>query len=132
MPDPLEDQPWAQLGLASSMEQEYLKDQAFFFDMLVKTLQSVLPNETEVKTRGFIKKTPAAATVTFGESRYTIVKPEKGALIAQRTRVVRGIAVKNDEIPVEECLRELSAALEQRAAQSESARNALAAMLGLS
>jgi len=131
MSNSFEDQAWVRLGVAGALQQEYVKDQGFFLELLVKTLQTALPDETELKTRGFLKKTLAGISVNLGDNRYSFDKPEHGPVIATRTRIVRGIALKNEEIPVSQALQELGEALEQRAAKSGDARQALANVLGL-
>lgn len=120
------------MGVAGALQKEYMKDQAFFLDLLARTLQAALPNETEIKTRGFLKKSLAAVYVDFGDYRYGFEKPERGPVIATRIKVVKGIALKTEEMPIEQGLEELSLALEERAAKSAAARNALSATLGLS
>lgn len=127
----LEGQGWVQLGVSGALQQEYLKDQQFFLELLAKTLQAAIPDNTSVRTRGLFKKTLAGVTVDFGEYRYTFEKPERGPVMAMRTKVVRGIALKSEELPVDAALQELSVVLEEKAAKSESARKALAGMLGL-
>jgi hypothetical protein len=129
--DSFEQQSWVQLGVAGALEQEYRKDQTFFLELLRRTLESALPEETEIKTRGFLKKTLAAILVTLDGNRYGFEKPERGPVIATKTKIVRGIALKTEEVAVGEALAELSTALEQRAAKSAEARAALAGMLGL-
>jgi hypothetical protein len=131
MPDSFEDQSWAKFGVAAALSHEYAKDQRFFLELLVKTLQSALPDETEVAQRGVFKKSFASVTVTLGDNRYTFEDPGKGAVKATRTHVVRGIALKNEPVAVEEALAEMGQALEQKMANDAKAREALAAMLGL-
>jgi len=129
--DSFEDQSWVRLGVAGALEKEYLKDQSFFIEMLAKTLQGALSGEVETKTKGFLKKSVVGVQISLGDSRYTFEKPDHGAVFALKTKVVRGIALKSDQIEVAQALQELGEALEQRAAKSGDARNALATALGL-
>jgi len=131
MSDSFEQQGWVQMGVAGALEQEYLKDQGFFLELLAKTLQSAIPDDTEIRTRGFIKKTLAGVFVTLDGNRYGFEKSEHGSVFATRMRIVRGISLKTEEIPVDQALQELSVGLEQKAARSANARAALAGMLGL-
>jgi hypothetical protein len=131
MADDFEDQGWVKLGVSAALEAEYLRDQKTFVELLAKTLSSTLPNETEIQTRGLFKKSIVGITVMFDNNRYMIQLPEHGPVYAGRTHIVRGIALKTEPITVEQCLQEISAAIESRAAQSGSARTALANMLGL-
>ncbi|HEY3782858.1 MAG TPA: hypothetical protein VGL56_17375 [Fimbriimonadaceae bacterium] len=126
-----EDQAWVKMGVAGALEQEYLKDQGFFLELLAKTLGTALPDETSLKTKGLLKKTCVGVQVSLGDARYSFEKPDRGPVIALKTKVVRGIALKTEEIPVAEALQELGEAMEQRAAKSGQAREAMAKMLGL-
>jgi hypothetical protein len=95
-------------------------------------LEGALPGEVEIGRKGglFAKKTVQRATVTIGEHRYVLEDPGRGPLVSTRTRVVRGIALKTESIPVEEWLAELGAALDERATTSAAAREALERMIG--
>lgn len=129
--DNFEDQAWVRLGVAGALEQEYQKDQGFFLDLLARTFQTALPGETELKTRGFLKKSLSGVQINLGEHRYSFEKPERGSVFATKTKVVRGIALKTEDIPVGQALQEIGEALEERAAKSGDARKALANVLGL-
>jgi hypothetical protein len=129
--DSFEDQNWVKMGVAGALEKEYLKDQAFFVEMLAKTLEKAMPGEVVCKTKGFLRKTVIGVQISLGDSRYSFEKPDAGPVIAAKTKVVRGIALKTEEIEVAQALKELGDALEQRAAKSGDARNALASALGL-
>jgi len=119
------------MGVAGALERDYLKDQTFFVQQLAKMLLEAMPGEVETKTTGFLKKTVVGVVVSFGDARYTFEKPDHGPVFALKTKVVRGIALKSDEIDVGVALHELGEALEQRAAKSGQARTALASALGL-
>lgn len=131
MADELEQETWVKMGVAGALEQEYLKDQQHFLELLARAMQSALPEQTQLKTRGFLKKTLCGLVLDFGDMRYMFDKPEHGPVIAAKTKVVRGIALKTEELPVGEALAEVGEALEHRAAKSGEARQALANALGL-
>ena len=131
MADELEDQGWARLGVAAALGREYAADSRAFLPFLVKLLQSAMPDETAVRTQGLFKKSVVGVSLDLGGTRYTIDDPGRGPLVAARTQVVRGIALKTEAIAMPECLAELEAALEARAAENARARSALAGMLGL-
>jgi len=78
----------------------------------------------------FAKKTLHKVIVMLGENRYTLEDPGRGPLLASRTRIVRGIALKTESIPVETWVQELGAALDERARSSATAREALARLIG--
>jgi hypothetical protein len=129
--DSFEDQSWVKMGVAGALEREYVKDQTFFVQQLAKTLSDALPGEVQTITTGFLKKTVVGVVVSFGDVRYTFEKPDHGPVFALKTKVVRGIALKSDEVDVGLALQELGEALELRAAKSGQARSALANALGL-
>lgn len=126
-----EDQGWARLGVAAALGREYAADGKAFLPFLARLLQGAMPGETEVRTQGLFKKTVVGVSVDMGGTRYLVDDPGKGPLAAARTQVVRGIALKTEPISLADCLAELEAALEARAAESAQARAALAGMLGL-
>jgi len=131
MADDLEGQGWARLGVAAALGQEYAKDSKAFLGFLGSLLKGAMPEETEIRTRGLFKKTVEAVVLDLGGWRYQIEDPGRGPLLATRAQVVRGIALKTETIPIEECLAELEATLTARAGENAKARAALAQMLGL-
>jgi hypothetical protein len=118
-------------GVAAELSKQYLADQREFLERLAQMLEGALGNGAEVTRRGglFSKKTVQRVTVTFGDDRYTLEDPGHGPLRAGRTHVVRGIALKTEEIPVETWLEELGALLESQAQTSRAAREALARLV---
>ncbi|HLJ57107.1 MAG TPA: hypothetical protein VKT77_18865 [Chthonomonadaceae bacterium] len=132
MPDDFEQQEWLKFGVAATLSKQYAADQREFLELLASMLQSALPEEAEIVRRGglFSKKTIAKVMVTFGDCRYNLEDPGRGPLQASRTRIVRGIALKTERLPVEEWLAELSANLDERARTSAAAREALARLVG--
>ena len=132
MADEFEQQEWMKFGVAATLSKQYAADQRVFLELLAAMLDGALPDEAEVVKRGglFSKKTVAKVIVTFGEFRYTLEDTGHGPLQAWRTRIVRGIALKTESIPVETWLAEMSANLDERAQTSAAAREALARMVG--
>lgn len=131
MADDLEGQGWARLGVAAALGREYAADARGFLPYLARLLEGAMPEETQVRTQGLFKKTVVGVALDLGGTRYAIDDPGRGPLVAVRTQVVRGIALKTEPIPLEECLSELESALEARAGENASARRALGQMLGL-
>ncbi len=132
MSDPFEQQEWVKFGVAATLSKQYGADQRMFLGLLAQMLEGALPDEAEIIRKGglFAKKTVQRVTVSFGDFKYTLEDPGRGPLIATRIRVVRGIALKTEPIPVEEWIAELGAALDERARSSAAAREALARMIG--
>ena len=131
MSDDLEEQGWARLGVAAALGREYAADARAFLPFLARMLEGAIPDETSVRTRGFFKKTIVGVGVDLGGTRYSLEDSGHGPLVATRTQVVRGIALKTEAIPMDVLLAELEATLETRASENAGARKALAGMLGL-
>ena len=131
MSDDFEGQGWARLGVSAALGREYAADGRAFLPFLVQLLEGAMPQETQVRTQGFFKKSVVGVSVDLGGTRYAVEDSGRGALAAMRTQVVRGIALKTEPIAIPELLAELEAALEARAAENAGSRAALARMLGL-
>ena len=131
MSDPFEEQEWVKFGVAATLSKQYAADQRMFLDLLARMLEGALPGEVEIGRKGglFSKKTVQRVSVLIGENDYSLEDPGRGPLSATRKRIVRGIALKTEAIPVEEWLAELGAALDDRASTSAAAREALARMV---
>ena len=132
MADEFEQQSWVKLGVAAALSQGYARDQRSLLETLAAMLESALPGEAQIQRRGglFSRKVVQQIGLELGPDRYTLEDPGRGSLRASRTRVVRGIALKTEEIPVEEWLDALSTNLEERAKSSASARAALERFVG--
>ncbi len=132
MADNFEEQGWVKMGVATALAKEYVADQKHFLALLAKTFQDALPGEAEIKTKGiFSNKTVVGVVVNLGDRRYAVEDPGHGPLVASRTKIVRGIALKTETIQVQDCLDEIGDALEERVGRTAEGRNALAGLLGL-
>lgn len=105
-------------------------DSGSFLAALAQKVGGALPERTEVQYGGklFGKKSISGLTVDLGDARY-MLKQEHGRLMAQRQRVVRGIVLKNEAIPLDLWIEELSQGVAVEAQRSESGRAALQRML---
>lgn len=132
MQDDFEQQEWVKFGVAATLSKQYAADQRDFLELLAQMLEGALPQETQIERRGglFAKKVVRRVVVAMGENRYALEDPGHGPLRATRTHVVRGIALKTEEIAVQDWLAELGAALDERARTSAQAREALARLVG--
>jgi hypothetical protein len=130
--DEFEQQEWVKFGVASALSKQYGADQRTFLEMLATMLEAALPGEVDIIRHGglFTKKTLQRVTVALGDNHYSLEDPGRGNLRATRTRVVRGIALKTEELPVQEWVAELGAFLDERARTSAAAREALARLVG--
>ena len=132
MSDAFEQQDWVKFGVAATLSKQYAADQRQFLELLAQMLERALPDETQIERKGglFSKKTLHCVSVLLGGSRYDLEDPGRGPLIAKRVQIVRGIALKTEQIPVESWLAEMGSALDERAKSSAAAREALANMVG--
>lgn len=99
-----------------------------FMEALAVKLQGSLPNQTTVARQSgfFAKEHPVREiTVTLGDYQYRIAREKQGPIITQRAKVVRGIVLKTDQIPLEQWINELAASLAEEASNSASAHAAL-------
>jgi hypothetical protein len=105
-----------------------MTDLKAFMEVLATKLEGALPTQTTVTRQSslFSREHPVREIgVTFGEFQYRITRERQGPLIAQRAKVVRGIVIKTEQIPVEQWIDELAQLLAQEAARSAQARAAL-------
>ncbi len=116
--------------LASSLRAD-AGDTKSFLEVLANKLGGALPTRTSVEREShlFAREKPVKSiSIELGEFRYQIGH-QHGTLTAQRTRVVRGIALKTEALGVDDWLDALSQALLELAQQSASDRAALQRML---
>ena len=117
--------------LASSLRAD-LRDTSAFLGALAEKLGGALPEACVVERKGglFAKEKPVhRVSVELGDQRYTIERTNRGGLSAGRTKVVRGIALKTEELPVEAWIDDLSQALAAYARHSAQARMSLERLL---
>jgi hypothetical protein len=99
-----------------------------FLEALAVKLEGSLPEHTKITRQGslFSREHPVKEVkLLLGEYEYRIGRQRQGPLVAVRVKVVRGIVLKTEQIPVEQWIEELSEALARVAAQSARARAAL-------
>jgi len=99
-----------------------------FLEALAAKLEGSLPNQTQVMRQSslFSREHPVKEiAVTLGDSQYRIVRERQGPIMTSRTKVVRGIVLKSDQIPMEQWIEELATGLAQESTRSAQARAAL-------
>jgi len=111
-------------ALAATLGRE-MNDMHAFAEHLAKTLESAFPEHVLVERSGIFSKHVTKLEVTLKQMVYRL-ELEGKAVTAHRTRAVHGISLKSDAIPVAEWIQELSHALSEMAAESQSAHRALA------
>lgn len=107
-----------------------LKHAAPFLEQLAARLQAALPDQLTVERKGglFAKPHVAKLQVDLGEYVYTVTL-DGGRLAARRAHMVRGIALKNQELTPAELVDALAAELSELSHRSDETRAALARFL---
>jgi hypothetical protein len=117
--------------LASSLRAD-LTDTHSFLNALAEKLGGALPQQSVIERKGglFAKEKPVhKISIELGEHRYFIEKAGNGGLRAGRIKIVRGIALKTEELPIDRWIDDLSRDLAAFAARSSQARAALDRLL---
>jgi hypothetical protein len=102
-----------------------------FVEALATKLVAALPDQVEVERRGGLlgaNKRVRRIEVTLGDQRYE-AEPERGRVTCRRRSVVRGIALKTQELDLDAWIAALSQDLIEEADRSERGRQALARLL---
>jgi hypothetical protein len=132
MADSFEDQTWVKLGVAAALAKQYQADQRSLLTFLSDTLEKSFPGSFQKRTKGlFGGKHIVGLDITLSDFVFSIDDPGNGSLVATRKRMVRGIALKTDNISMSECLEQLGEVLEETAKRSGETHDALARSLGL-
>lgn len=117
--------------LASSLRAD-TRDLSAFTEALAVKLEGALPSQTQVerKSAGFLSKTRRvrSISVNMGNQLYQLVA-DGGRVQPRRCKVVRGVVLKTEEIPLEDWIDELSRDLTAAAQENEQARLALERLL---
>lgn len=99
-----------------------------FMEALAVKLEGSLPNQTRVTRQSglFSREHPVKdISVTLGDYQYRISRDRQGSIVTERVKVVRGIVLKTEQIPMDQWINELAAALAEEAAHSTQAQMAL-------
>lgn len=111
----------------------YATDTRSLVEALASKLEGALPSETRVQrrpTRRFSNdKRVAAIETTLGDHTYQL-SMNGDAAECRRGKSVRGVVIKSEELSLDAWLEALSAALTEKARESETARTALERLLG--
>ncbi|HET6506836.1 MAG TPA: hypothetical protein VFG42_08600 [Baekduia sp.] len=119
----------AEFDLVASALRADAADVDVFFDVLAAKLEQVLPGQVEIRRGGLLGRgAPEALTVTLGERVYEAER-ERRQVACRRRTVVRGIALKSEDLDLGAWIDELSAGLVEEAARSAHARAALDGLL---
>jgi hypothetical protein len=119
-----------ELDLVASALRADADDVDVFFDVLVGKLAQALPGQVEVERGGFLGRgKPESVVIALGDARYEAHRA-KHRVACVRRQVVRGIALKTEDLEVGAWIDALSAGLVDEAARSDRARSALQDLLG--
>jgi hypothetical protein len=102
-----------------------------FVEALAVKLDGALPGQVEVERKGGLlggNKRVRRIEVALGDQRYEL-ESERGRVTCRRRSVVRGIALKTQELDLDAWIAALSQDLVEEAARSERGRQALARLL---
>jgi len=106
-------------------------DLATFLEVLAVKLETALPGGVRVDRAGGLWRKPKRVvrlSCDLGDERFQLAAAATG-LEAVRTRVVRGIALKSEVLPLDGWIEALSGALARSAATSAAASQALARLV---
>ena len=115
-------------SLAAGLGREASGDRELFLSLLVESLAPALGERLKVERAGgwFRRDGPIRRVrVELEEEQYALEVGRSGALRATRCRIVRGIALKTDELAVEAWLQLLGEALAEYARTHREAMEAL-------
>ena len=118
--------------LAASLRAD-LGDQKAFVEALATKLTESFPDRVQVERQGsgFLGrgiKHVSRVSVRLGDNEYELEQAE-GRVVTRRRNVVRGVALKTEELPMETWIDELSSKLVDEAGRSERDRLALEKLL---
>ena len=131
MSAPGDDPAWLQMGVAAALCRQFESDQREFLPLIAQTLRSAFPDEVEVREQGwFSAKRIVGVLLNLPEEVFAIEDPGRGALRLTRKKVVRGIALKTEEMDPAEWVAFISEVLAQRARANVATRDALARLAG--
>jgi hypothetical protein len=105
-------------------------DMRAFVEALAEKLAGAIPDRTTVERTGlFGGKRVRGLAVRLGDAEYRL-EHDPPAVACHRRTLVRGIALKTEELPLDDWIERLSRDLTEEASSSEHGRAALARLLG--
>ena len=113
--------------LAASLRAD-MTDLKAFLEVLAVKLEEAMPDQTVVARQNklFSREHPVREIqVTLDDYQYRISREQGGPLLTQRVKVVRGIVLKTEQLPMEQWIGTLAEGLARQAQKSAQARIAL-------
>ncbi|HZU97039.1 MAG TPA: hypothetical protein VFF73_10120 [Planctomycetota bacterium] len=112
------------LALATTLH-GVMQDTQKLLDHLAEMLESpVFASFAQVERSGFFTKRVSAVKVTIQNNCYRL-EGSGSQLVPHRTKTVKGVALKNEQLPLKQWLEEFSHTLSQLATESKEAEKAL-------
>jgi hypothetical protein len=118
--------------LAASLRMDG-KQSANMLEFLAQKLELALPENVTVKRGGWLlskDKPVEEILVRFEDFHYQLVKGKHGPVGAKQLKIVRGVALKTNDVTMDEWISLVAKELSDLAAQNAQARDALGKMVG--
>lgn len=114
--------------LAASLRSAH-KQAGDLLEYLAKMLEASFPEGTKITRDGWFmseKRPVKELKVSMGDAEYQITRNARASsFAARRAKIVRGVVLKTEEIPLDDCIDEIVEHLTLLAQKNESARKAL-------
>ena len=127
--EPMQPEPMSlQVDLLAASLRADTTDLKAFLEVLAVKLEGALPDQTMVtrQSKLFSREHPVREiAITLGDYQYRISREQQGPVTTLRAKVVRGIVLKTDQLPMEQWIEELAEGLAAHAGQNAQARSAL-------
>jgi hypothetical protein len=122
------------LSLSAAMAKSYARDQQGFAALVAILLENSLPTHVEVERKPVklfsSEKRVVSVKIAFGDEQFELIDPgQNKPLIAKKVKIVRGITLKNEQVPVHKWLQDLDIAVQTYAEGNEHAAEAIAKFL---
>ncbi len=118
--------------LASSLRADS-RDLNTFLEVLASKFEGALPGRAQVDYQGggMLRRSKSVKRirVALGDDHFELAR-DRGAVVARRSKVVRGITLKSDQLSLDGWVAELTRALVQQSSASAADRVALERLLG--
>lgn len=118
--------------LAASLRMDG-KQSANMLEFLAQKLEAALPENVTVKRGGWLlskEKPVQEVLVRFEDFHYQLIKEKHGPVGAKQLKIVRGVALKTNDVTMDEWISLVAKELSDLAAQNAQARDALGKMVG--
>jgi hypothetical protein len=114
-------------SMAAGLGREAAGDRELFLSLLVEALAPALGERLQVERGGWLRRDGPIRRIRLDleDDHFTLEVGKGGALAASRSRVVRGIALKTETLPVEAWLKAMTESLAEYARTHREALEAL-------